>query len=343
MRPKILYHLHAGHPGIQRMKALARSYVYWPNMDKDVENFVKSCRPCVDTAKAPVKTHLQSWPKETRPWRRIHVDFAGPMNGYYYLVVVDSFSKWPEVLQTRSITTKETISLLRPLFARYGSPEIIVTDNGANFTATDFEAFCASFGVTHLRSPPYHPQSNGQAERFVDTIKRGLQKFKGEEAEKALQEILYTYRYTPGNSVPENKSPAELFLGRKLRNVFDLLKPTTANNEQRLPHRDIRMEQQFNKHHGTRSRQFHIGDTVWTVRRPGTTPEPGVISRRIGHVLYDVLVGGETYRRHANQLSSRPNTENSPRLINRESATDENNPNSRRYPVRTTHTPQRYQ
>jgi hypothetical protein len=267
------------------------------------------------------------------------------MNGYYYLVVVDSFSKWPEVLQTRSTTTKETISLLRQLFARYGSPEIIVTDNGTTFTSTEFEAFCASFGVTHLRSPAYHPQSNGQAERYVDTIKRGLQKFKGEETEKALQEILYTYRYTPGNSVPENKSPAEMFLGRKLRNVFDLLKPTPSANYQQQRHRDVRMEHQFNKHHGTRPRQFHIADTVWTVRKPGTNPKPGVISRRQGHVLYDVLVGGEIYRRHANQLSLRTNTENSPRFTNQESTipTSEESPNSRRYPVRTTHSPQRYQ
>jgi transposase InsO family protein len=345
LRNRVLNHLHAGHPGIQRMKALARSYVYWPNIDNDIEKWVKGCRPCVDTAKLPIKTHLQSWLKETRPWVRIHADYAGPINGYYYLVVVDAYSKWPEVFPTRSITTKATISLFRQLFCRYGAPEVLVTDNGTSFTSVDFATYCATLGVTHLRSPPYHPQSNGQAERFVDTIKRGLQKFQGEEAEGALQEILYAYRYTPCQSIPEQKSPAEAFLGRKLRNVLDLLKPLSSAPTQQQPRqRDHQMEQQFNRHHGTRSRQFHIGDTVWILRKPGTPPAAGFIIGKRGHVLYEIRVGRDIYQRHANQISKRlrPIVSTNTAIIEPSVSTTSPTVNPPRYPSRTISAPQRY-
>jgi hypothetical protein len=178
LRQSILHQLHKGHPGMQRMKALARSSVYWPAIDTDIEEFVRQCRPCALTAKCPIKTLLHSWPKAERPWSRVHVDFAGPINGFWYLIIVDAFSKWPEVLQTRSITAHTTIEIMRPIFARFGPPEVLVTDNGTQFTASEFALFCEQLGIIHLRSPAYHPQSNSQAERFVDTLKRGLAKLK---------------------------------------------------------------------------------------------------------------------------------------------------------------------
>jgi hypothetical protein len=262
---------------------------------------------------------------------RIHADYAGPIDGCYYLVIVDSHSKWPEVISTRTISSKATISIFRQIFARYGPPEILVTDNGTQFTSTEFAIFCATFGVTHLRSPVYHPQSNGQAERFVDTIKRGLQKFRGEEADVALQELLYTYRYTPGSAVPENKSPAEIFLGRKIRNVFDLLNPKQSNEKLR----DHHMEEQFNKRHGARHREFHPGDSVWILRKPGTPLEPGIVTRRRGHVMYDVNVAGEICRRHTKQLTSRPPS-------NSASVSTPLTPRTTRYPVRNKFPPVRF-
>jgi len=179
LRGRILLQLHRGHPGIQRMKALAKSSIYWPGMDKDIEDFVKECHPCAEAAKAPIKAPLQSWPKAERPWSRVHADFAGPINGIWYLIRVDAFSKWPEVIETRAITAKATISSMRQIFSGYGPPEVLFTDNGTQFTSVEFATFCEAFGITHLRSLAYHPQSNGQAERFVDTLKRGLDKSKG--------------------------------------------------------------------------------------------------------------------------------------------------------------------
>ncbi len=83
-----------------------------------------------------------------------------------FLVVVDAHSKWPEVIQMSSTTSQNTIEALQALFARYGLPEQIVSDNGAQFTSQEFSDFVQANGIRHVRSAPYHPSTNGQAERF---------------------------------------------------------------------------------------------------------------------------------------------------------------------------------
>ncbi|PIO68749.1 integrase core domain protein [Teladorsagia circumcincta] len=143
------------------------------------------------TGQESVKAELQSWPKPVSPWARVHADFAGPLEGNFYLVIVDAYSKWPEIIQKNSITTSATIKVLTKVFAQFGNPQTLITDNGTQFTSTTFVNFCRRRGIKHVRSPPFHPQSNGQAERFVDTFKRGLAKSKREEpTADALQAFL---------------------------------------------------------------------------------------------------------------------------------------------------------
>ncbi|PIO54818.1 integrase core domain protein, partial [Teladorsagia circumcincta] len=172
LQRRVLYSLHKAHPGQTRMKMLARSYVYWPSMDTDIDTLVRNCTTCAQLAKNPVKVELQSWPKPVTPWARVHADFAGPLDGNCYLVIVDAYSKWPEIIQMNSITTSATIRVLTKVFAQFGNPQTLITDNGTQFTSTTFANFCRRRGIKHVRSPPFHPQSNGQAERFVDTFKR---------------------------------------------------------------------------------------------------------------------------------------------------------------------------
>ena len=171
------------------MKALERGYVYWPNMDKQLEELVKSCTKCQLVAKSPRKTKLYSWPIPESPWSRLHVDFAGPINGQHYLILVDDYSKWPKVFYMNQPTSSETVRKLQEIFSRYGTPEILVSDNGTAFIPAEPSDFCKQNNIQHLRSPPFHPQSNGQGERFVDMFKRALLKLKGEGFTREIIEI----------------------------------------------------------------------------------------------------------------------------------------------------------
>ena len=135
LRPQILKELHKGHPGIVRMKVLARSHVWWPNIDKDVEGCAKACQACHSNKNAPPKAPLCPW---RWPWNRIHLDFAGPVGGKMLLIVTDAHSKWPEVQVMTTTTASKTIEVLREMFARYGIPEYLVSDNGPQFVSAAF-------------------------------------------------------------------------------------------------------------------------------------------------------------------------------------------------------------
>ncbi|CAS00121.1 Protein CBG27949 [Caenorhabditis briggsae] len=306
LRARVLKMLHRAHTGMVRMKQLARTLVYWPSIDKDIENIVRSCDQCAAVSKNPIKNTLCSWPISTKPWQRVHVDYAGPVEGTYYLVVVDSFSKWPEIVPTTSITSAATINILRKMFAQFGDPETLVTDNGTQFTSAQFHDFCKDRGIQHTRSPPFHPQSNGQAERFVDTLKRALGKLKGEGNTDASSYLfLQSYRSSPCTASPNGSSPAENFIGRKIRTFLDQLLPTDQ-----LPNsHDTEMEKQFNNQHGARCRNFNVGDKVYVkdYRSINTTTWiPGTIQRRIGRTMYRVTVENNNFWiRHTNQLRRR--------------------------------------
>ncbi|XP_055682446.1 uncharacterized protein K02A2.6-like [Lutzomyia longipalpis] len=211
-RTKVLTQLHEAHPGMARMKSLARGYVFWPGMDSAIEHRVRNCQECATASKTPVKAHLASWPLTSRCWQRIHIDYAKYKNDYY-LLIVDAFSKWPEVYKTSSMTTAVTVAKLRECFARHGLPEILVSDNGTQFTNAAFADYCKQNGIKHIRTAPYSPASNGQCERFVDTLKRSLEKQKSLPVDVALQQFLANYRATPNENSPQGKSPSEVIGG----------------------------------------------------------------------------------------------------------------------------------
>uniref|UniRef100_A0A5S6QP90 RNA-directed DNA polymerase n=1 Tax=Trichuris muris TaxID=70415 RepID=A0A5S6QP90_TRIMR len=173
LQRRVLRQLREGHPGIARMKATARSHVYSSNVDVGIEDVVRTCQRCAQMAKSPTKTEPCPWPKTTRPWTRIHIDYAGPFLGHYFFVIFDSYSKWPEIIMTNRITATVTVRVLREALARFVMPEMFVTDNGTLFNSVEFPDLCEANGIQQVKSP-FHPQSNGQAERFVDTLKRSL-------------------------------------------------------------------------------------------------------------------------------------------------------------------------
>lgn len=303
-RKQVLQELHTGHPGLVRSKMLARSKVYWPNIDEDIERTVKCCETCATVPKSPIKCTLKSWPVPSKPWSRIHADYAGPVNGQFYLVIVDAYSNWPEVFKTASTTSTKTIELFSEVFTRNGLCDTLVTDNGSQFISAEFKNFTDSNGIEHLRTAPYHPQSNGKAEKFVDLLKTGLSKADG-NADQKLREFLSVYRRTPSYTLG-GKSPSELINGRPMKTTLDLLQPPPKQSALR----NDTMEQQFNEFHGAKWKEFAVGDRVYFKIHSSNTSwkwTPARIIAIVGRVNYTIeLETGKIIRKaHANQLKKR--------------------------------------
>ncbi|XP_015281060.1 PREDICTED: uncharacterized protein K02A2.6-like [Gekko japonicus] len=176
LRKRVLESLHEGHPGMVHTKALARGYVWWPGLDKEIEEWVRVCSKCQQVRPDPPHATPQAWESSGKPWARLHIDFAGPLQGQMFLIVVDAMSKWLEVVHMKSTTSLAVIHALRRLFATHGLPDVIVSDNGPQFVSEEFRYFLTSNGIRQMTSAPFHPASNGQAERMVRTAKEALGK-----------------------------------------------------------------------------------------------------------------------------------------------------------------------
>lgn len=129
------------------MKAVARSYFWWPGLDKEIKDQAQSCEACRSVKTCPGTAPLHPWLWPARPWQRVHIDFAGPFMNRTFLIVIDAHSKWPEVIEMKSTTAQRTIGELRKLFAAYGLPEQVVSDNGPQFVSDDFTTFMKMNGT----------------------------------------------------------------------------------------------------------------------------------------------------------------------------------------------------
>ena len=126
-----LNELHEGHPGTSRMKSLARSFVWWPGMDKEIEETVQKCDQCHRTRHLLAVAPLQPWEWPQRPWVCLHLDYAGPLHGKVFLILVNAHSKWLDVKPVTATTSAVTSEHLHSIFSTHGLPEMLVTDNGS--------------------------------------------------------------------------------------------------------------------------------------------------------------------------------------------------------------------
>ena len=139
-RRQVLGELHVGHLGVCKMKSLARGFVWWPHVDDEIEQVCQQCGPCRANAQMPPTTAVHPWVYPSAPWERVHVDFASHQ-GRSYLVLVDAFSKWPEIEEMHGTTANQTIEALTKIFATHGFPVTLVSDNGPPFKSAEFEHF----------------------------------------------------------------------------------------------------------------------------------------------------------------------------------------------------------
>ena len=256
MKTLILNELHATHLGIVKIKMFARSYVWWPNIDHDIESMINNCKICLIQRKRPPHTPLTTWPYPDKVWGRIHCDFA-ELFGKMYLIMVDAHSKWPEIINFNNNTKAyRLIEEFKKLFARYGFPLHCVTDGGPQFRSEEFHTFLVTHGVKHSLSPPYHPATNGAAENFVQIFKDKVKKIVngGESVNNAVNMFLFDYRSI--EHCTTRRSPAYLMYRRELRTRFDLLRPNVNETV------ETKQGAQIVARPGKRNVDFQIGDKV---------------------------------------------------------------------------------
>ena len=304
-RPQVLQELHQSHPGIVRTKSLARSYVWWPGLDQDVTKLIEGCENCQQAQREPSKAPLHPWEWPKSPWVRLHLDYAGPFHDKMFLVVVDAHSKWLEVIPTTGATGAITVAHLRSLFATHGLPVNIVSDNGPAFISEEFKEFCKLNGISHTFTAPYHPSSNGLAERAVQTFKGRIKKMNPSNLRKSLDRFLLNYRTTCHSTT--HQTPSSLLMGREVLTGLDLLKPNLRNKVEQ-------QQEQWTRRGERKVKHFEVGDSVFVLGFQGVKWRRGTIVGRKGDVNFEItLSDGSTVHRHADQMRGRNLSEvNSP-------------------------------
>ena len=155
-RKDFLDYIHSSHLGIKKTKSLTRSTCFWPEMEKDIIYYITNCKKCLSKPTTVLNCH--SWPGTYQPMQRIHCDYCGPfLSKYYALVIIDSYSKWPEVYLTLNTTSTFTKTALRKFFSREGIAQCIVTDNGRHFSAIDLQNWIKSINQSITSSSKQRP------------------------------------------------------------------------------------------------------------------------------------------------------------------------------------------
>ena len=291
LKLKILAELHSTHSGIVKMKQIARNYVYWKNINSDIEKVVNECKECADVKKNPPKVQLHHWEDTSRPFQRIHIDYA-EYQKENFLVIVDSYTKWIEAYHTKAPpNSTKTIKFLEEFFSRFGLCDELVSDNATIFKSEEFLKFTKKNGINKTYSAPNHPASNGLAERGVQTIKSKLKKIKNSKSVKQnLVSILAAYRNTP---VVDSKTPAEMVFGYQPKSWIESLKPTkqekiTSNESSILKSRELKIGDRI------QSRNYRPNEAKWKY---------GTVLKKFGKLHYEVkLDSGFIVKRHINQL-----------------------------------------
>ena len=226
-------------------------------MDQEVEREANQCDACQQNSKSPSTAPLHPWEWPEKPWTRLHVDYAGPFLGKMFLVLIDSHSKWMDVYLVTTATSHGTIEKIRQSFSVHGLPQMLVSDNAICFKSAELADFVAKNAIKHVTSAPFHPSSNGSAERR--TFKEGMKRRQGgnECLEAKVSRFLFSYRITPHSTT--GLSPTEMLMSRRPRSAFDLLLPDLKSKMEKK-----RRKQKVNHDTRTKFRSFLPGNPVFT-------------------------------------------------------------------------------
>nr|XP_037288754.1 uncharacterized protein K02A2.6-like [Rhipicephalus microplus] len=288
-RKDILALLHEGHQGVRRCQVRARECVWWPHCSQHIEDLVAQCAKCAETRTLRSEP-LSPTPTPERPWQRLGIDLFH-LEGRDYVLIVDYYSRFPEIVTLGTSSAKAVVAAVKSCFARFGIPDVVRTDNGPQFSSKEFADFATAYRFCHETSSPRYPQSNGEVERMVRTVKDLLKK----SPDPYL--ALLAYRDTPGVS---GVSPAQLLMGRRLQTRLPVLPerllPALPNHEE-FQAQDtaakLKQAKDYNSRHSTTPLiSLSMGEDVWIkdlgcsgrVLSPAQRPRSYVVETQSGVV-----------------------------------------------------------
>ena len=229
LRKEVLQHLHGAHQGVTQMTARASSVVFWPGISTDIQRTRDECETCDRIAPSQRATHPVMPVVPTTPFEAVATDFFD-LAGSHYLIVVDRLTNWVDVRKAKPKTdeagTQGVMDLFREVFRNYGVPVEVSSDGGPEYTSREFDVFLRRWGVRHRLSAAYNAASNGRAEVAVKAVKRALREncdADGNVDNDKVTRALLAMRNTPDRE--SGRSPAELLLGRPLRDTLPHLQP----------------------------------------------------------------------------------------------------------------------
>ena len=249
LQDTVLERIHDGHQGIVKCRERAKSAVFWIGISEAIKDKVDSCEFCQRHRKSQPHEPLKPSPLPDRPWEKVAMDLYD-YHGVIYIIVVDYFSRFIETLRLFDTTSRGTIFRVKDVFARWGIPQTVVSDNGPQFSSQEFAKFASSYGFTHITTSPHFPQANGAVERAVQTAKSIIRQ---DDPHLGLM----VYRSTP--CATTGFSPAELIMGRKIRTTLPVLDkhlepgwPDPAKLSQNDSTAKSRYKFYYDKRHGAR-------------------------------------------------------------------------------------------
>lgn len=222
-------HPTAGHPGREETERAIKQRYFWPAMHKDIAEHVRRCLPCARCKTNTRQPHAGLKGHDpNHPWDTISIDLMGPYTktprgNRFLLVVTDIFSRWVEAFPLPITDSKIiTNTLENEVFARYGYPKTIISDNGPQFRSQYFLRVCRTWGCHTWTTANYHPRAN-PVERRNQEIKKGLRfhylQHPRPDWEHYLPPILFNLRSRKNHAT--NTSPANALLGYEMRRPGD--------------------------------------------------------------------------------------------------------------------------
>jgi len=279
LRKAVLTMIHSGHLGEVKCLRRASNIVWWPKISVDIRKLIKDCRICEEFRHIP-KEPLITTSLPERPWWRLAADFF-EWKGQHYLVLVDYFSRYILCRKLQDTSATSLISVMQEWLSTFGIPHTLVSDNGSQFISDKFQTFLKLMDVTHITSSPRYPQSNGEAERAVQTVKKLLNK------NDNLHMALCAYRDSP---LQNGYSPAQLLFGRSMHSIGvshnSKVNLTTVQEFERNS-RQYQKNLYDSRHRATLRTPLQQGDPVKIQDTSGT--RTGVVIQTDGR---EVLIGG---------------------------------------------------